>query len=644
MFNVWYWLLAGSRRGLRCCVFLVWVVCLWAGAAAADKAKPAAAPEVAPTTPEQLTDRIRALAETHDAPAFSLALVDNNQVVWQHSEGMADRDKGIESTNDTLYRIGSVSKIFVGLSVLKLVEEGKLDLYAKVRDLAPNVAFENPWEATHPVRVIHLLEHTTGWDDMHLREYSYEAHDDITLAESLSLFPDSRKARWKPGTRHAYCNTGPVVAAHIVERITGMAFEDYVQTHFFNPLQMKTATFFKPNNYDTHSAKVYYAGKHQPYWKISARPSGSINASLHEMTNFLTFLMNKGQFNGEQIISPAVFDQLERAHTQIGVEQGVQKGYGLTMQLEGYKGLALYGHGGAVMGGMTFVLYNRELGEGFVLMMTGDGVAFFQALELVKGYLARSITLPSDWQAIAENYPLPNQFKQLDGWYKPINSRTTRIDLLNHLVGAHKFWHEGNVFHRSPLLESWVSNEIAYSEQVLTDTWTTLPTVAVTTDPIAGEVVQVGEGMYKKVSTLAAFGYLGAAACTLLISVVSVLVGLFWLPFRLVKKRMGLPSSKVMLAPTLTSLSLIVYVLLPMLVGTELIRLATVNGVSVLIMLASIVYPVCTLWAFFRLFTLRRIGANKFLYVASCILVMCHVWLAIYLASFGWLFYRSWLT
>lgn len=597
-----------------------------------------------PTTPEALTERVRAIAEQHDSPAFALSLIENNSVVWQHTEGMADRDKQIEANNDTLFRIGSVSKMFVGLSVLTLVEEGKLDLYGRVRDLAPDIPFQNQWEDSHPVRLIHLLEHTTGWDDMYLREYSTKLDENIALGEALQLFPESRTTRWMPGTRHAYCNSGPAVAAYIVERVTGVPFEQYVQDTFFNPLGMNTATFFKPDNYETQAAKVYMGGKHQPYWTINVRPSGSINASLNEMTHFLQFLVNKGEWEGEQLVGTNVFDTMERTHTQVGVAEGMNKGYGLTTQLEGHKGVPFYGHGGAVMGGMAFVGYNRELGEGFVLLMTGDGVGFFQALEVIKGYLARKSVLPEDWQKEAIAHPLPEKFTQLDGWYREINSRTTRVDMMLHLAGVQKFWHEGNVFHRSPLFAGWVSNDIAYSDNVLTDTWTTKPTVAIAQDPIAGEVVQVGGSVFKKVSALDVFGHLGVAGLTLLMSVLGSLYGLFWMPYRLAKKRMGRASSQVMLAPTLTGFALILFMMLPSLAGMSFDLLAKVSWLSLLIMASSIIYPMFTLWAAVRLVTLRNNGAHRALVYLGRFNVACHLLVVMYLASYGWVFYRPWLT
>jgi CubicO group peptidase (beta-lactamase class C family) len=91
--------------------------------------------------------------------------------------------------------------MFLGLAILKLQEERKLDLQQKVRDIVPEIEFTNQWEESDPVRIVHLLEHTTGWDDYHLTE---QVTSQVSLKEGLDHHPHSRTCRWVPGTRMAY--------------------------------------------------------------------------------------------------------------------------------------------------------------------------------------------------------------------------------------------------------------------------------------------------------------------------------------------------------------------------------------------------------------------------------------------------------
>src|SRR5688500_13164351 len=100
-----------------------------------------------------------------NSPGAGIAIVTKDGPVWVSGLGKANIEKNVVADEHTLFRIASISKMFVALSILKLEEQGKLTLEDEVRSHVPEIAFENRWEDTDPVRIVHLLEHTTGWDD-----------------------------------------------------------------------------------------------------------------------------------------------------------------------------------------------------------------------------------------------------------------------------------------------------------------------------------------------------------------------------------------------------------------------------------------------------------------------------------------------
>src|ERR1700726_3035860 len=139
-------------------IFLFTSICL-----AAEKSD---APEPALSTDELRQQLEKILKDTH-TNGVSVAIVHKDGPEWATGLGIADVASGRAATADTLFRIGSTSKAFTSLSILMLADQGNLTLDDPVHKLAPDVWFENRWEATDPVRVLNLLEHTTGWDDMH---------------------------------------------------------------------------------------------------------------------------------------------------------------------------------------------------------------------------------------------------------------------------------------------------------------------------------------------------------------------------------------------------------------------------------------------------------------------------------------------
>ena len=116
----------------------------------------------------ELRQQLEKILQNSHTPGLSVAIVRRNGPEWVAGLGKSNVAANQAATDETLFRTGSISKAFISLSILKLVNEGKVSLLDPVHKLVPEVWFENRWEATDPLRVVDLLEHTTGWDDMHL--------------------------------------------------------------------------------------------------------------------------------------------------------------------------------------------------------------------------------------------------------------------------------------------------------------------------------------------------------------------------------------------------------------------------------------------------------------------------------------------
>jgi CubicO group peptidase (beta-lactamase class C family) len=370
------------------------------------------------------------LKDTH-TPGVSVAIVHRDGPEWVAGLGKADVATGRTATADTLFRIGSTSKAFAALSILMLVDQGKLSLNDPVHKMAPEVWFENRWEATDPVRVVHLLEHTTGWDDMHLREYAKDWPGTMGLREALDYDHHSRVSRWRPGTRMTYCNSGPPVAAYIVERITGQRFEDFVAQNLFGPIGMNTANYFQPAASD--ATTLYHNDGKTPYqyWNILLRPAGSINASAKDMAAYVQFYLNRGAVNGKQIVPEADIDRMESPTTTWAAKEGLKYGYGLGNYWSTHKGFVYHGHDGGVEGGLTEMAYMPDYGVGyFYSMNTGNGDAFDKIGKAIRAYLTRDLARP----ALPPEAPLPAHATDYAGWYEVGVSRTEVTHFLDRLA------------------------------------------------------------------------------------------------------------------------------------------------------------------------------------------------------------------
>lgn len=141
-----------------------------------------------------------------------LTLVSHGSVLFAGGLGLADVATQQPVMAHTRFRLGSVTKMFVVASLLQLVELGKLNLNDEVRKLAPEIPFDNPWEVTDPVRVVHLLEHTAGFDDMGLNHIYNPTATDFCGTAALATFRGELRCRWQPSEQMSYSNPGYLAA------------------------------------------------------------------------------------------------------------------------------------------------------------------------------------------------------------------------------------------------------------------------------------------------------------------------------------------------------------------------------------------------------------------------------------------------
>ncbi|WP_331344599.1 serine hydrolase [Cellvibrio sp. UBA7661] len=594
-------------------------------------------------TLEQLKTNIENARVETGLTGLGIAIVDENGPVWVAGLGEADKTQKTPVTPDTLFRIGSISKMFVALSVLQLVEQGKLHLDDKLSDLAPEVYFDNQWEQTHPIRLVHLLEHTTGWDDVSFSVYANEDAT-ISLKDALAFRPQYRQSRWVPGTRFAYNNAGPAVAAYIVQKVTGQPFEDYVQTHFFNPLHMNSATFFESDLYKKNGATLYSIdGSARDYWNIIIRPAGSINASIADMAKYLQFLIARGEYNQQRLLSEQSVTRMETPTTTLGAVAGTKAGYGLNNYATGFEqaGIAFRGHDGDVWGGHCRLSYIIELKLGYVLCINQDNnIALDKIQNLLRAYLIKGFA-----KASPTEIELPEKFKQLAGYYIPINSRVEQFELVSELTGAMRITVGDNRLHRMPVLGGWQSpsDDYAINENILVSRHTGLPTIAIVNDPLAGEVVEVSDGpTLKRVSAFWLMGMLGLIVCTLALGLSSLLFAPIWITRLLVGKLSRGATISIRLWPLITFLAPVITVCVIYLFGT-MKTIGTISPVTLTIFICSSIYPLLAIYSLINVYKYRHEKINTLVYWHSAIFSIVHVCMAIMLAQYGMLMMRLWV-
>jgi len=318
---------------------------------------------------ETLVRNIEVTRKKRDVPAVAVVIVDKDQVLWSGSFGTADRNTNTPVKDTTMFRIGSITKMFTGLAMLKLQEEEILDLDARVKDIMPDFPMHNDWEHTYPLKVAHFLEHTSGITGLNSTEFHYPEFLDLDTA--IHMFAEARKAEWPPGMHHVYSNAGPGMAAYLLEYVSGMKFEEYVREKILLPLGMVTSSLL-PDPYTLeHLATGYDSDGYSviPYWHVFYRAFGALNVTPSEMGPFIRMLLNKGELNGRRLFDTRSIERLETPETTLAARTGLKYGYGLGNYTYLRRGVLFHGHGGDADGYLSRLGYNRDRMMGYFLVI-----------------------------------------------------------------------------------------------------------------------------------------------------------------------------------------------------------------------------------------------------------------------------------
>jgi CubicO group peptidase (beta-lactamase class C family) len=280
--------------------------------AAPPEAAPSTAPVVAPAPAHELTaqdaqawlDGLMPTAlRTARAPGAVVAIVKDGQVLFEKGYGLADQKRRIPvDPARTLFRPGSTSKLFTWTAVMQLVEQGKLDLDV---DVNRYLDFQVPPLNGQPITLRQIMTHRTGFEERIKDLLAFDVPE-TPLAEVLS---GNMPARIYPaGTQSAYSNYATGIAGHIVERVSGMSFNDYIERNVFGPLNMKHSTFRQPlPDALKPDMSVGYTDLDTPglgFEVINVPPAGSLSSTGDDMTHFMIAHLADGRYGDAQILKP----------------------------------------------------------------------------------------------------------------------------------------------------------------------------------------------------------------------------------------------------------------------------------------------------------------------------------------------------
>ena len=318
----------------------------------------------------ELDQKIPQLLNDFIVPGTAIAIIENGEIILQKGYGYSNIDKGIKVTNTTGFNIGSISKTVAAWGVIKLVQEGKIELDAPAEKYLTRWHLPKSEFDSDKVTIRRLLSHTAG---LSLHGYpGWSPNDDLpTIEESLdgkNNGPGHVEIIMEPGTKWKYSGGGFSILQLIIEEVTEQKFEDYMQTEILNPLGMTSSSYtIDEKILNSTSLEHNGFGEVIDFELFTAQAAAGLHTTINDFTKFAQASLYANKNNQQQILSTSYLQQMmDPAPASNGR-------YGLGYQIDSIKGtsVTLAGHGGANTGWHAFLRVNPVTNDGFIMITNG---------------------------------------------------------------------------------------------------------------------------------------------------------------------------------------------------------------------------------------------------------------------------------
>jgi CubicO group peptidase (beta-lactamase class C family) len=326
-------------------------------------------------------------------PGLSIAVVQGREVIYAEGFGARDMEKNLPATPDTLCGIGSCTKSFVATAIMQLVEKGKINLDDRVDQYVP-LKIGSPEK---PITIHHLLTHSAGIPSLGTSTVTLYRGLGVETGIPLGGVNDfyrflndaGDEIADEPGKRFFYFNAGFRMLGHIIQEVSGMAFDAYVTENILKPLEMRRTTLSKaqyemdPNRMTPYWKKLdgTLTPTGFPYQSVAGNPdfsflmaAGGIISSVMELTNYLIVNMEKGKFKDIRILSAESVERMQRLHIEYPPAYFGKCGYGYGWRVtENFLGYKLVSHEGDIYVSTAHIALIPTMKIGIALASNIDG-------------------------------------------------------------------------------------------------------------------------------------------------------------------------------------------------------------------------------------------------------------------------------
>jgi CubicO group peptidase (beta-lactamase class C family) len=292
----------------------------------------------------------------HNVTGLSIALVDDQHVVWTQGFGYADEARGIPATPDTVYRAGSISKLFTASAAMQLAEQGKLDIDKPLRDYLPEFSTRTRAAHSRPITPRNIMTHHSGLPSDWFKGM-WSPHP-----EPFTQVVDEIRGQYvatRPGIVFFYSNLGMTLLGHAVQEVSGEDFAPYMQRALLQPLGMRHSAFALQAQ-GPFASKAYRNGREVEDPPLRDMPAGGLNSSALDMSRFLEMVFAGGRSGEQQILKPETLAEMLRPQNA-DVPLDFDLRVGLGWMLSGLGGIDIRNAGPVAHHGGATLMFHGQL-------------------------------------------------------------------------------------------------------------------------------------------------------------------------------------------------------------------------------------------------------------------------------------------
>ena len=373
--------------------------------------------------------------QAYNVPGLTIAIVKDSTQIFYKGYGYADLLNKIPvSGENTGFKIASITKTFTAIAIMQLYENGKLDLHKDISHYLPTEKFS--FLNDNSITIHQLLTHTAGFDFTDINDAAKTQSDIEPLFETIKKHMP--KLVHPPGEVHSYSNFGYALLGYIIEQVTGLEYDKYLQKEIFAPLNMEHSSLIQPlpENLENKLSKSYYGESNQIHERDFTKvvPADGIISTGKDISNYMLALLNEGKFEGNQLLDNKSFSALtSQKYGSINTRRGICYSF-----FEGTRiGRRSLEHTGGAKGFASILILIPESGTGIFISHNKRKGAQSLRYEIARAIL--NSIIPTK-KIEKQNIPDPiigfeSRANKYKGYYRQVNHSHSTFEKVTQLFG-----------------------------------------------------------------------------------------------------------------------------------------------------------------------------------------------------------------